>query len=146
MRAGLRDDRFPVASAVTVALDDDCGSCGCCESCSSTPECDDPGWLGRFELRRRFRDGYDPDGNPMFVWETLARGGALVQETRTEWDSQAGVTVVVGDIRMANPGLADISETAVVVELADPEVMWMITGSQVTEAMIELKVRRVDGS
>lgn len=143
MKIGLRDGSACAPATVLgqVVLEDDR-----CLPCVAAP-CDeipvDDG-LTQVELRRRFRNGYDGDGNPVFSWETLWAGGALVFETRLEWDAQAGVTVVYGDIKIPNPGLTELQETAMLVQPGDPEVLWMITGSSVSALSMDLKTRRID--
>jgi hypothetical protein len=144
MRAGLSDDWYPVAPGASVVLADDCGAelcCGVDGGCGDVPG--DEG-LTVLELRRRIRTGYDENDNPLFSWETVLSGGALVFETRTEFDAQAGVTIVVGDIKMANQGLTDIKETCIVVQVGPPEVLWAVTGQKWSPVSVDLKVRRID--
>lgn len=143
MKVGLRDSCDGSTVLGRVVLDGDG-----CEPCGQVPvacpeEPVDDG-LRTVELRRRYREGYDADDNPVFVWDTVWRGGAMVFETRNEFDPAAGITIVVGDVKIPNFGVDELIETHMLVEPTDPEVLWMITGSKVGAVSIDLKTRRID--
>jgi hypothetical protein len=70
-------------------------------------------WM--MEVRVRTRTGYDDDGNPMWDWTTLVTGSTILHEERTEFDDDAGFTVVKAVATILYGGQTVVPETAVVV-------------------------------
>lgn len=134
-------------SVPKIKLDGDCGSHKkqACSSSSGSGGSGD-GELGAFPVLQvvlRQRVGYDDDGVPQFDWAALDEGSAFVYEERTEWDAEAGVTVVKAHIVLPNlSGMKMVPETAVVREKSTG-VLWEIKASKVTPDRIELQGYRV---
>lgn len=140
-----------------VSLVDDCRpGCGCprhgrysvgvglsddCVPCTPTPEVPVP-VLPVFELRERIRQGWDEDGNAVMMWRTLLEGGAIITQTRKEFDAEAGMTRITGTVTLANSaGLTMVRETAV---LFEGDLLWRITKSEVFPDRMVLGIERTE--
>jgi hypothetical protein len=95
------------------------------------------------QLRERYREGYDDDGNDRMLWRTLAEGFAITKLVRAEFDQDASATVVKGMLTMENrDGLTSVKESAVLVE---GDLVWRISSADVHPDRIVLKIDRIDG-
>lgn len=142
-RAVLRDSRdcgcYGGVSrfSVPVGLDD-----GCEPSVPADPEVPVPE-LAVVQLRERYREGYDEDGNDRLLWRTLAEDLAITKLVRAEYDQEASATVVKGMLTMGNKAnLTVVKESAV---LFEGDILWRISSADVHPDRIVLKIDRIDG-
>lgn len=136
-------------SAPKIRLDDDCGAKGAC-GCGTGPGDgtgggDDSviGVLPVLQIVLRQRVGYTDDGVPMFDWVPLSEGPAFAYEERTEWDAEAGATVIKAKMVIPNVRNIDmVPETAMVRERSS-DTVWEITATAVFPDRIAVEAYRV---
>lgn len=102
--------------------------------------------LRQFQLRERIKEGYESEsGNPKFIWSTIAEGGAVVTEERTEFDAEAGATKVTARITMANPDLLTAQRVKESAVLFEGDILWRVTKQDVSPATLVFWIERNDG-
>jgi hypothetical protein len=95
------------------------------------------------EVMLRSRSGFNEDGAPTYVWESLLESRGMLYTLREELDAEAGITRVTGKAVVANEaGVATLPETAVLLEKAE-NTTWRITSTAVTPQLISLDVERL---
>jgi len=106
-RALLHDDVLPCGQTaqpveVESVLDDD--------QQPTTQTC----VLPTLTVLRRERTGYPDDGDPVFEWNELVEGPAVLWESRTEVDDVSGVTYVKAKATILYDGDTVVRETTLV--------------------------------
>lgn len=95
-------------------------------------------------VRRRWRTGYDEDGNPEFDWADVVTGVAILWEERTELDDVAGVTHIVARTVILYDGDEEVVETSIV-ESSHGGLFRVLSVAQ-TPDRIEMKLERLEDS
>lgn len=153
MRVALSDDRSePVRPGMKIALDDDgcapCRTSPCADGSSDTgvvPEVPvDPGGVYPvLTVRQRSRTGYNDDGIPEFAWADLVTGTAVAWAQRSEFDSEAGFTLVKAKATIGYDGPDLVKETCEVVDGADTH--WRVTAVRQSPGLLGMDLVRIDG-
>jgi hypothetical protein len=93
------------------------------------------------EVRQREFAGYDADGNPVFEWDAVVAGEAVVWEVSDEVDQFS--SVVTGRCVVLYAGQTVVTEGATVVHGGRH---WDVTQVKRPEGRLEMKIRRVEAS
>jgi hypothetical protein len=63
---------------------------------------------------KRLRSGWSAEGNPLFGWQLLVAGAAVLVEERSEFDADSGLTSVTATATVPYVGEDVVRETIVV--------------------------------
>jgi hypothetical protein len=140
MRSLLREDTrrgSGVPLGAPVGLDDDPGFSRCCPP-------GPPVWTGPvLTLSMRSRTGWTVDGDPLYTWEQVHTGNAIVRSTRAETDDTTGRATVTAQVTMLDPGpdtLPTLDETATAADQHGQR--WQVTRLDRGGGRLELTLTR----
>jgi hypothetical protein len=121
-----------------VVLDDDARCCGPSTGYAA------PGVYGAVELTvlKRLRSGWSAEGNPLFGWQLLVAGAAVLVEERSEFDADSGLTSVTATATVPYVG-EDVVRETIVVRASDGRE-WRVTEVQQYPDRLELTMDRID--
>ena len=93
-------------------------------------------------VRSRIKQGFDDDGSPELIWVDVVKGQAITYTQRSEYDEQAGGTLVKATATMRYEGDVRVTETASVLD--DSGNRWRVLAVGQIPGMLSLTLQRLD--
>lgn len=99
------------------------------------------GLINSVEIRQRTTVGWDADGVPQYDWVTVYDGPCLSYQQRSEFDDEAGFTIVKARLSVAYPH--QVPESSIVI--TNGKHRWRVTAANLGAGGITLDMNRIDG-